>query len=255
MGGAGWGRGGEEEGVALGCAPPPAGPSPSLPPVRCRHPLTRPPQPTPPPAPPLARSATFDTDFIDIGPVRRQYLDHRLERVWEHNSEGSIPYVPVLRAPYYVWVGRVARAGHAPAEAPVEAPPQFPPTFLYTQSWEDPRPDAKALRIAPGDSCLTLTSGGCNALNLLLLGAGSVVAVDCNPAQSALLELKAVALRRLPFDDVWRLFGDGVHPNARQLFEAKLAPFLSQASADFWRARMWYFDHGLYYQGGRAMDF
>lgn len=23
----------------------------------------------------------------------------------------------------------------------VEAPPMFPPTFLYTQSWEDPRPD------------------------------------------------------------------------------------------------------------------
>ena len=31
--------------------------------------------------------ATFDTDNIDIGPERRNYLDHRLSRVWEMNSE------------------------------------------------------------------------------------------------------------------------------------------------------------------------
>ena len=32
----------------------------------------------------------------------------------------------------------------------------------------------------PEDTVLTLTSGGCNALNLLLNGAGHVVSVDCN---------------------------------------------------------------------------
>ena len=31
--------------------------------------------------------ATFDTDNIDIGPERRAYLDHRLSRVWENNSQ------------------------------------------------------------------------------------------------------------------------------------------------------------------------
>lgn len=30
-------------------------------------------------------------------------------RVWEFNDEGSIPYVPYLRAPYYVWIGRVPK--------------------------------------------------------------------------------------------------------------------------------------------------
>lgn len=29
----------------------------------------------------------FDTDNIDLGPERRMYLDHRLERVYEYNSE------------------------------------------------------------------------------------------------------------------------------------------------------------------------
>lgn len=33
--------------------------------------------------------------------------------------------------------------------------------------------------------------------------------MDCNPAQSALLELKTVAIRQLGFEDVWALFGEG----------------------------------------------
>jgi betaine lipid synthase len=50
--------------------------------------------------------SVFDIDSIDLGPERRSYLEHRLERVWEINSQGSIPYVPYFRAPYYVWIGQ-----------------------------------------------------------------------------------------------------------------------------------------------------
>jgi betaine lipid synthase len=51
----------------------------------------------------------------------------------------------------------------------------FPPTFLYTQSWEDPEPDMRVFApMGPQDTVLTLTSGGCNALNLLINGAGHV---------------------------------------------------------------------------------
>ena len=57
--------------------------------------------------------------------------------------QGSIPYVPYLRAPYYVWVGRVPQIATVLAENKVEAPAMFPPTFLYTTSWEDPRPDVE----------------------------------------------------------------------------------------------------------------
>ena len=41
-----------------------------------------------------ARRATFDTDNIDIGPERRDYLDHRLSRVWEMNSQVLSPDTP-----------------------------------------------------------------------------------------------------------------------------------------------------------------
>ena len=41
--------------------------------------------------------ATFDLDGIDLGPERRDYLEHKLTRVYEYNSEvclledGAIP--------------------------------------------------------------------------------------------------------------------------------------------------------------------
>lgn len=92
----------------------------------------------------------FDTDNIDIGPERRHYLDHELKRVWEVNCQGSIPYVPYLRAPYYVWVGRLRHDDEVQTEARVEAPALFPPTFLYTQSWEDPRPDMEVGLLCTG---------------------------------------------------------------------------------------------------------
>jgi hypothetical protein len=50
----------------------------------------------------------------------------------------------------------------------------FPPTFLYTQSWEDPEPDMQVFKLTQQDTVLTLTSGGCNTLNLLIHGAGHV---------------------------------------------------------------------------------
>jgi len=37
--------------------------------------------------------ATFDTDNIDIGPERRAYLDHRLSRAWEVNSQVCMCYL------------------------------------------------------------------------------------------------------------------------------------------------------------------
>ncbi|EFJ31364.1 hypothetical protein SELMODRAFT_409019 [Selaginella moellendorffii] len=51
--------------------------------------------------------AVFDLDCIDLGPEQRQYLEHRLATVYEDNSFGKIPYVPILKVPYYIWIGKV----------------------------------------------------------------------------------------------------------------------------------------------------
>lgn len=48
------------------------------------------------------------------------------------------------------------------------------------------------------------------------------------------------------------MFGEGRHPNIKEIYDAKLAPFLTQASSNFWDSRLWYFEKGLYYQGGQV---
>lgn len=40
--------------------------------------------------------------------------------------------------------------------------------FVYNQIWEDPRVDLQALRLDDDSRVLTISSGGCNALNCLL---------------------------------------------------------------------------------------
>lgn len=140
-----------------------------------------------------------------------------------------------------------------------EAPANFPPTFLYHVSWEDSAVDRELLRPAAGDRVLTLTSGGDNALAFLLHDVAAVVAVDVNPAQSALLELKAAAARALPYEDLWALLGEGKHADAASLFDRHLAPWLSQSATAFWRPRVArYFSPrtgGLYAQGGHGAIF
>ena len=140
-----------------------------------------------------------------------------------------------------------------------EPPAAFPPTFLYHVSWEDGAVDRALLRPTATDRVLTLTSGGDNALAYLLHRVENVTAVDVNPAQSALLELKAAAARTLPYEDLWRLLGEGSHERAASLFDAHLAPWLSQSATSFWRPRVGrYFDGrhgGLYARGGHGAIF
>lgn len=51
----------------------------------------------------------FDLDGVYLGSERRLYLENRFETVWEQNGQGSIPYVPFYRAPWYVWIGKKAK--------------------------------------------------------------------------------------------------------------------------------------------------
>ena len=72
--------------------------------------------------------------------------------------------------------------------------------LIYNTCWEDPRIDRVALQLKPDDVLLTITSAGCNALDYALQGPRKVIAVDLNPRQNALLELKMAGIRRLDFE-------------------------------------------------------
>jgi S-adenosylmethionine-diacylglycerol 3-amino-3-carboxypropyl transferase len=127
--------------------------------------------------------------------------------------------------------------------------------LVYNQCWEDPARDQEALELGPDDRVLAITSAGCNVLDYALRGA-RVLAVDANPRQNHLLELKLAGIRTLTFDDFFALFGDGATPRAREIYAA-LRDRLSLDAQAFWDRAIRLFDSsaapgGTFYYGGTA---
>ncbi len=131
--------------------------------------------------------------------------------------------------------------------------------LVYNTCWEDPRLDRVAMDLGPDDSVLVITSAGCNALDYALTAPKSVHAVDINPRQNALLELKKAGIRNLDFDDFFSLFGQGGHDNARKLYRQALRHALTPWSQAYWDKWIRIFDRNrsFYFFGtsGRVAHF
>src|ERR1700688_3702617 len=79
-------------------------------------------------------------------------------------------------------------------------------TLIYNTCWEDPALDREALALGPADRVMVITSAGCNAMDYLLAGAGEVNAIDVNPIQNALLELKRAGVLGLDHGAFFEMF-------------------------------------------------
>lgn len=112
--------------------------------------------------------------------------------------------------------------------------------LIYNTCWEDPRIDRKLLQLNGKSRVVMITSAGCNALDYLLDDPEKIYAVDMNPYQNALLELKIAAIRHCPYEDFFALFGKGYHPKCRQIYNM-LARDLSEGARNFWEHRLYYF--------------
>ena len=110
--------------------------------------------------------------------------------------------------------------------------------LVYNTCWEDPRLDRVALNLGPDDTVLVITSAGCNALDYALQGPRHIHAVDMNPRQNALLELKIAGIRQLDFETFFALFGRGRHPDARWIYKSELRQKLSQSARLYWDRRI-----------------
>jgi len=94
---------------------------------------------------------------------------------------------------------------------------QFNNEYIYAFNWEDPRVDHHLLNIGHDDVILAITSAGDNILDYLQKSPRRVHAVDLNPNQNHLLELKVASFSALGYEDVWKIFGEGKHPRFREL--------------------------------------
>ena len=115
--------------------------------------------------------------------------------------------------------------------------------LVYNTCWEDPRLDRVALDIGADDNILVITSAGCNALDYALTSPNHVFAVDMNPRQNALLELKKSAIRNLDYDTFFKLFGEGRLSGAKEVYQDKLRSDLDEWSQGFWDKKIKWFDN------------
>jgi S-adenosylmethionine-diacylglycerol 3-amino-3-carboxypropyl transferase len=124
--------------------------------------------------------------------------------------------------------------------------------LVYNTCWEDPRLDRVALELGPSDNVLVITSAGCNALDYALCSPNHVHAVDMNPRQNALLDLKLAGIKQLDFEDFFLFFGEGYHPQARKVYRDKLRGSLPTWSQDWWDNWIKFFankDRPFYFRG------
>lgn len=128
--------------------------------------------------------------------------------------------------------------------------------IVYSNVWEDPELNRLSLHVTPEDDVLSVTSGGCNSLNLLCLQPKRVVSMDLNPAQSALLELKIAGIRDLEHEEFLELLGvefesepRKFHNDFRVSLYKKVRPRLSEAACSFFDANEDLIKSGLIMSG------
>lgn len=120
------------------------------------------------------------------------------------------------------------------------------------------------LGINADDSVLAITSAGCNVLHYALSARCKAIhAVDMNPCQGHILELKLSAIQALEYQDFWLIFGEGQHPDFEKILTNKLSPYLSSSVCPacgpqvltyrhayaYWKAHSDQFSRNFYYRG------
>jgi S-adenosylmethionine-diacylglycerol 3-amino-3-carboxypropyl transferase len=121
---------------------------------------------------------------------------------------------------------------------------------MFTQSWEDPACDLRALTPRPGERMVAITSGGDNVLEFLLSDPSELVAIDLNPLQNLLLELKIAAIRHLDHDALLELLGVRTPGDRSRHHYQRLRPELGDAARGYWDDNQQIFEQGLLMQGG-----
>lgn len=122
------------------------------------------------------------------------------------------------------------------------------PPLYFAQVREDSRLERELLREHRLEHIVCVASGGCTALSLLTEGAAEIDAVDLNPAQIALVELKHVALGQLSHDE----FTSFIAPRAehpRSATYERLRAGLTPATRAYWDDHAPAIEQGINHSG------
>ncbi|EAY24086.1 DUF3419 family protein, partial [Microscilla marina] len=118
----------------------------------------------------------------------------------------------------------------------------------YANCWEDADILLDALQVGNDDRVLSIGSAGDNSFSMLAQDAELVVAVDINPVQLNLIELKKAAIATLNHQEFLQFLGFEECEQRWELFQTVKSE-LSSEIASFWSNRRQEIEEGIIYQG------
>ncbi len=119
---------------------------------------------------------------------------------------------------------------------------------LYSADNEDTRSELRALAPSPNDLVVCVAAGGGRALSLLAADGGPFVAIDREPEQLHVLELKAAALDALRYERLRKFVGLDDDSYRLDTY-AQLRGSLSPGARRYWDARARLVCEGVLYAG------
>ena len=118
----------------------------------------------------------------------------------------------------------------------------------YSQCWEDTELMLNALDSKSDDIVVSITSGGCNALAICASGVEKLYAIDDNPGQNFLLEIKKKAFQKFDYHTLLEFVGIKNSTRRLELFY-ELSPVLSEDCRTYWNANLSYIKKGIQHIG------
>ncbi len=118
----------------------------------------------------------------------------------------------------------------------------------YANCWEDADILLEALRIKPGNRCLSVASSGDNSLSMLVCDPEQVVAADLSRVQIACLELRIAAFKRLSYQRLLEFLGIIPFKGRSHIYHAVKGE-LSDSSRQFFKRHMDMIEQGVIYPG------
>lgn len=120
--------------------------------------------------------------------------------------------------------------------------------IYYSQCWEAPDILLSALEINVTDRVLSITSGGCNTISLLIANPREIIAIDINPVQNYLLELKMVAMQHLSYESFLSFLGVIDSPSRQNTYE-EISKYLNQDAQNWWDKNLDLIEDGIIHSG------
>ncbi|SEJ58183.1 S-adenosylmethionine-diacylglycerol 3-amino-3-carboxypropyl transferase [Dyadobacter sp. SG02] len=118
----------------------------------------------------------------------------------------------------------------------------------YANCWEDAGILLAGLAPAPGSKILSIGSAGDNSFAFLTTDPGLVVAVDINPTQLFLIELKKVCIQNLEWEEALAFLGFSHSDSRLQCFHT-LKNQLGSATRAYWESNLTLIANGVIHQG------